>query len=364
MMTTLVLLPADTATPPTVVHVDAHGQVVWQGECNARPAPPGRSVLVVPGADVQLRWMALPGRSMAQSVAAARLQLAEHLAVDVQALHVAIATQPEADGMHLVAAVDTVVMQHWLERAAGVGIVPDAVVPECLLLAVPAAEQPPTLLQWDGRWLLRGPRLACSLEPPLAQVLIAALPIAPALPLDPDPQRVIAQFARHAAIAPIDLRQQGFAVVTRQRAGLRRRTLTLLVALLLLSPVLLVLAQTLRYEIGAQLLQRRTAALLGKDDPQGPSDAAAAQASAATPDAFASRLATVFSAVESVPGVELDVLAYHHAGAIRIAVLHADAAQLQSVSSHLHAAGWQLQPSPGESRDGRLRTTLQLEPPR
>ncbi|MFO3704905.1 type II secretion system protein GspL [Xanthomonas codiaei] len=363
MMTTLVLLPADTATLPIAVHVDAHGQVVWQGECSARPAPAGRSVLAVPGADVQLRWMALPGRSMAQSVAAARLQLAEHLAADTQSLHVAIAAQPDADGMYLVAAVDTAVMQQWLERAAGVGIVPDAVVPDCLLLPVPAAEQPPTLLQWDGRWLLRGPRLACSLEPPLAQVLIASLAVAPVLPPDPDPQPAIAQFARHAASAPIDLRQQGFALVSRQRAGLRTRTLTLLVALLVLSPVLLLLAQTLRYEIGAQLLQRRAAALLGSSGANRPSDAAA-QAAATAPNAFATRLATVFSAVDSAPGVELDALSYRHTGAIRIAVLHADAAQLQNVTSRLRDAGWQLQPSPSESEDARLRTTLQLEPPR
>nr|WP_223214362.1 type II secretion system protein GspL [Xanthomonas cucurbitae] len=363
-MTTLVLLPAEAATLPTAVHVDAHGQVVWQGECSVRPAPDGRSVLVVPGADVQLRWMALPGHSMAQSVAAARLQLAEHLAVDAQTLHVAIASQPDADGMRLVAAVDAAVMQHWLERAAGVGIVPDAVVPDCLLLPVPAAEQPPVLLQWDGRWLLRAPRLACSLEPPLAQVLIAWLAAAPVLPPDPDLQQTIAQFARHAATAPIDLRQQGFAVVARQRAVRRMPTLPLLVALVVLSPLLLLLAQTLRYEIGAQLLQRRTVALLGSSDTQRPSDAAAAQASAATPEAFASRLATVFSAVESAPGVELDALAYQHTGAIRITLLHADAAQLQTVTTHLHAASWQLQPSPSGPRDARSSTTLQLEPPR
>ncbi|MCC4600805.1 type II secretion system protein GspL [Xanthomonas melonis] len=363
MMTTLVLLPAETTTPPTAVRVDAQGQVVWRGDCSARTVPDARNVLVVPGVDVHLRWMALPGRSMAQSVAAARLQLAEHLAVAVQTLHVAIATHADADGTRLVAAVDTAVMQRWLERAASLGIVPDAVVPDCLLLPEPAADQPPALLQWDGRWLLRGSQIACSLEPPLAQLLIATLPMAPALPPDPDPQQAIAQFARQAVAAPLDLRQKAFAPTSRPRAGMPTRRLTLLFALLLLSPVVLSLAQTLRYEIAAQLLQRRTAALPGARDARGASDAAAAPAGA-IPDAFAPRLAAVFSAVEATPGVELDALTYQQSGAMRLTLLHADAAQLQHLAARLRDAGWQPRPSPSQPDDARIRTIVQLEPPR
>ncbi|WP_115512578.1 MULTISPECIES: type II secretion system protein GspL [Xanthomonas] len=361
MSSTLVLLPADATTQPITVRVDAHGHVLAQAALNERPAQTTQTVLVVPGVDVHLRWMALPGRSVAQSLAAARLQLAEHLAGDAQALHVVIADHAESDGMRLVAAVDALVMRQWLDRAAALGIVPDAVVPDCLLLPDAAADQPPTLLHWDGRWLVRGTRIACSLEPQLAQVLIAALPVAPALPPDPDPTHAIAQFARHAATAPISLRQQGFAAPTRQRAQLSARTLAWLLALLVLSPVFLLVAQSLRYEIGAQLLQRRSAQLMGKNVMTPGADTA--RQTAASQNAFAPQLAALFAAVEAVPGAELDALAYQQQGPLRVTLLHNDAAQLEHFSAQLSRAGWQVRAGAGQPRDDRLATALELEPP-
>ncbi|KLD70290.1 type II secretion system protein GspL [Xanthomonas pisi] len=362
MSSILLLLPADATTQPTTVRVDAHGHVLAQDALNARLAPTTQTVLVVPGVDVHLRWMALPGRSIAQSLAAARLQLAEHLAGDAQALHVVIADQAESDGMRLVAAVDGSVMRQWLDRAAALGVVPDAVVPDCLLLADAPPDQPPTLLHWDGRWLLRGTRIACSLEPQLAQVLVASLPIATALPPEPDPLHAIAQFARHAATAPINLRQQGFAASTPQRAGLRPRTLAWLLALLVLSPALVMVAQSLRYDIGAQLLQRRSAQLMGTHG-IAPGADKTRQAGAAQ-NAFATQLAAVFAAVQAVPGAELDALAYQPQGPLRVTLLHSDAAQLEHFTAQLGRAGWQLRAGAGQPRDDRLATSLELEPPR
>ncbi|WP_311238952.1 MULTISPECIES: type II secretion system protein GspL [unclassified Xanthomonas] len=353
MSSTLVLLPADATTQPITVRVDAHGHVLAQDALNERPAQTTQTVLVVPGVDVHLRWMALPGRSVAQSLAAARLQLAEHLAGDAQALHVVIADHAESDGMRLVAAVDASVMRQWLDRAAALGIVPDAVVPDCLLLPDAAADQPPTLLHWDGRWVVRGTRIACSLEPQLAQVLITKLPVAPALPPDPDPTHAIAQFARHAATAPINLRQQSFAAPTRQRAQLSARTLAWLLALLVLSPVFLLVAQSLRYEIGAQLLSKKVMT----------PDADTARQTAASQNAFAPQLAALFAAVEAVPGAELDALAYQQQGPLHVTLLHNDAAQLEHFSAQLSRAGWQVRAGAGQPRDDRLATALELEPP-
>ncbi|MEA9580828.1 type II secretion system protein GspL [Xanthomonas nasturtii] len=353
MSSTLVLLPADATTQPITVRVDAHGHVLAQDALNERPAQTTQTVLVVPGVDVHLRWMALPGRSVAQSLAAARLQLAEHLAGDVQALHVVIADHAESDGLRLVAAVDASVMRQWLDRAAALGLVPDAVVPDCLLLPYATADQSPTLLHWDGRWVVRGTRIACSLEPQLAQVLIATLPVAPALPPDPDPTHAIAQFARHAATAPINLRQQGFAAPTRQRAQLSARTLAWLLALLVLSPVFLLVAQSLRYEIGAQLLSKKVMT----------PDADTARQTAASQNAFAPQLAALFAAVEAVPGAELDALAYQQQGPLRVTLLHNDAAQLENFSAQLSRAGWQVRAGAGQPRDDRLATSLELEPP-
>ncbi|KHL52415.1 type II secretion system protein GspL [Xanthomonas cannabis] len=363
MSITLALLPADAAAPLTRLHVDAHGNARLHAVGSEQPAAATQTVLVVPGADVHLRWMRVPGRSIAQSVAAARLQLAEHLAVDGQALHVVIADQADSDGERLVAAVDADIMRHWLERAAALGIVPDCVAPDCLLLPEAAPGQPLTLVGWDGRWLMRGRRLACSLEPSLAAVLLAALPQAPQSPQE-DPQHAIAHFARHAASVPINLRQQGFAVPTPQRARGSRRMLAWLTGLLLVSPVLLMVAQNLRYEIGAQRLQRAVAQLPGATADSGRRGASTAARGANQPGAFAAQLAALFSAVDAVPGAALDALVYQDGRPLRVTVWHSDAAQLEHITAPLSRAGWQLRPGTSQTQDDRMQTPLELEPPR
>ncbi|WP_043929057.1 type II secretion system protein GspL, partial [Xanthomonas citri] len=263
MTTTLLLLPADAAAESIAVRADAQGQVQSVGHATAPPEPSARALLVVPGVDVHLRWLRLPGRSMAQSRAAARLQLAEHLAIETQALHVVIAGSAEADGTRLVAAVDSVVMQQWLARATQLGFAPDAVVPDCLLLE-PGADATAAVMHWDGRWLIRGAQLACSLEPEAARLLLGDR--VPAVPPGPDPTHSIAGFARSAAHVPIDLLQHPFANKAAAEQKRAPRRLAVLAALVLLSPVLLLLAQTLRYEIGARVLQARTATQLGVHD--------------------------------------------------------------------------------------------------
>ncbi|AAM42687.1 type II secretion system protein GspL [Xanthomonas campestris] len=355
MSTTLLLLPADAGTAATAVHVDAQGHVHVHAAGAAPLTPAARTVLVVPGTQVHLRWLALPGRSPAQSLAAARLQLAEHLASDVSTLHVVIAANAQADGTRLVAAVEQATLQQWLERAAQHGIVPDSVVPECLLLPTVDADAPPTVVQWDGRWLVRGARLACSLEPETAQLVLDAQGHPSPLPPLDDPAQVIAVFARHVAQAPIELRQHAFARATPQRRGLTPRRLAWLGVLLLISPLLLLGAQALRYEIGAQLLQRRAVAVQG------------VQATGATPvsaDAFAAQLAAVIAAVDSVPGAELDMLAYQQAQPVRATLVHDDDAQLQQLLARLRSAGWQVRPASSQAVETRLQTPLELEPPR
>ncbi|QJD66588.1 type II secretion system protein GspL [Xanthomonas campestris pv. badrii] len=363
MSSTLLLLPADAAAEPIAVRVDAQGHVVAQHPPGAAHECSARTLLVVPGSAVHLRWLTLPGRSVAQSVAAARLQLAEHLATDAQAVHVAIAEQAEPDGTRLVAAVDAAVMQQWLQRAASAGVVPDAVVPDCLLLDSADAEQAPTVVEWDGRWLLRGPRLACSLEPPLAQLLLSAQPRAATLPPQAGPQRVIAQFARHAVAVPLDLRQHAFATGPQARAGFSLRMLAALLALLVVSPLLVLFAQTLRYEIGARVLHARAAAQLDVRDVAAVPAALQARRQAGTAaDRLAVQLNTLFAAVDALPAAQLDQLDYRAAQPLRATLLHTDGADLQQLSARLAEAGWRMDPGSSQVEDHRMRTPFALEP--
>ncbi|MCC4617790.1 type II secretion system protein GspL [Xanthomonas campestris pv. asclepiadis] len=360
MSTTLLLLPADATAHAIAVRVDAHGQVLSQRVASAPYEPSARTVLVVPGVDVHLRWLSLPGRSIAQSVAAARLQLAEHLAVEAPALHVVIAERSEADGTRLVAAVDGATMQQWLARAAQLGVVPDAVVPDCLLLE-PGADAAVAVVDWDGRWLIRGAGLACSLEPEAARMLLGAC--APAQPPPSDTAQTIDCFARCATRAPINLLQHAFAARPAAAQTVTPRRLAALAALVLLSPLLLLLAQTLRYEIGAHLLQSRAAAQLGVRDAAAVPAALQARRHAGTAaDVLAVQLGSLFAAVDAVPVAELDQLDYQAAQPLRGTLLHSDGASLQQLSARLAEAGWQLQPGSSQTEDNRMRTPFALEP--
>ncbi|USJ01838.1 type II secretion system protein GspL [Xanthomonas prunicola] len=360
MRTSLLLLPTDAAAEPVAVRVDTHGQVQSVGAATTPRAPVARTILVVPGVDVHLRWLTLPGRSIAQSVAAARLQLAEHLAVETQALHVVIADRADADGTRLVAAVDSGVMQRWLARAMQCGVVPDAVVPDCLLLE-PGADAAAAVMHWDGRWLIRGAGLACSLEPETARTLLGDR--APAVPPAADTAQSIACFARCAPYAPINLLQHAFATKTAivQPIGLRR--LAALAALVLLSPVVLLLAQTLRYEIGARVLHARAATQLGVRDAAAVPAALQTHRQAGTAtDRLAVQLSTLFAAVDTLPAAELDQLDYTATQPLRARLLHTDDASLQQLSARLAEAGWHVEPGSSQVEDDRLRTPFALEP--
>ncbi|PPT95781.1 type II secretion system protein GspL [Xanthomonas arboricola pv. arracaciae] len=383
MSTTLLLLPADATAHAIAVRVDAHGQVLSQRVASAPYEPSARSVLVVPGVDVHLRWLSLPGRSIAQSVAAARLQLAEHLAVETPALHVVIAERSEADGTRLVAAVDGATMQQWLARATQLGVVPDAVVPDCLLLE-PGADAAAAVVDWDGRWLIRGASLACSLEPEAARMLLGArapaqppaqdtahataclaqgATRAPAQPPAHDTAHTLACLAQGATRAPINLLQHAFATRPAAAHTVTARRLAALAALVLLSPLVLVLTQTLRYEIGARLLQSRAAAQLGvRDAAAVPAALQARRHTGAAADRLAMQLGDLFAAVDAMPAAELDQIDYHATQPLRGTLLHADGASLQQLSTRLAGEGWQLQPGSSQGEDDRLRTPFALEP--
>lgn len=216
-------------------------------------------------------------------------------------------------------------------------------------------------MDWDGRWLIRAAGLACSLEPEVARMLLGER--APVQPATSDPALTIACFARCATRAPINLLQQAFAArpATAQMATPRR--LAALAALVLLSPLLLMLAQTLRYEIGARMLQSRAAAQLGVHDAAAvPAALQARRHAGAAVDTLAVQLGTLFSAVDAIPAAELDQLDYQSAQPLRATLLHTDAASVQQLSARLAEAGWKLQAGTSQSEDDRLRTPFVLEP--
>lgn len=354
MSTRLILLPAAADAPLHWLLPRSDGHHA-QGIVDTTLPDAARTVLVVPGVDVRLFWLELPAGNPAQVLAAARLALADHVAEDPATLHLAFGAAI-AGTPRLVAAVERSRMQDWLARASSLGITPDLVVPDCLLLPEPD-DGSTHAVAWDGRWLLRGTRLAASVEPDLAP-LLTGLP-----DLKPDGD-ALHSFA--TTPPPLDLLQYAFAPQRATAAAPRWRRLLWLAAAVLLSPLLLVLAEALRYEIGARLLHGRAtdavAAQLGgtvDGDPLQALESARQQGGSAlarSGDALARALA-------ASPGLRLERFEYNEGAPVRIHVQHPDADALATLQRQLQAAGMRPAVVGGSSPDddGMQRTTLTLE---
>ena len=96
----------------------------------------GECVLVVPGPQVSLRVVAPPPGGRSRWAQALPYQIEDMFAADVESLHIAHVEISAAQ--LLVAAAGTGQMTAWIERAASLGLKPDALVPASLLIAAPA----------------------------------------------------------------------------------------------------------------------------------------------------------------------------------------------------------------------------------
>jgi general secretion pathway protein L len=352
MNTRLIFLSTPADAPPHWLLLQPDGR---NSHGHGLPLPQAdRTLLVVPGADLRMVWLTLPAGTPPQVHAAARLSLAEHLAEDPQTLHVALG--PAEPGQpRLVAAMAPSRLQAWLQQAQRWDIVADAVVPDCLMLA-PHEDGSTRAIAWNGRWLLRGPQLAASLEPSLARLVTGK----PELQAD---DHALAQFA--AGTPSLDLLQHAFARDTSRTRRGRTRRLRWLAAAVLLSPLVLLVAQIARYQIGAHVLQARAVDMVREATGQPAGDdplQALADTRSRAPSARLTQLGNIVAdTLVATPGTQLDALDYTQDGAMKLHLRHPDAAALQRLRQRLRAAG--VQASPGTSQaaeDGSLRTPLDL----
>ena len=116
----LILIPPSATLPAPCLTLDAQGNVLTRGVVElGGPAPePMRTVAVVPGADVLIRWLPLPSGSPAQVAAAALYALRDELAAPADRLVAALgATDPE--GRRPVAVVARSLLQAWRDGDKG-----------------------------------------------------------------------------------------------------------------------------------------------------------------------------------------------------------------------------------------------------
>lgn len=369
--THLLLLPADPAAAATHLAIDTAGRVVARreaGDGSPLPAdplqPPPRRVLAVPGVDCLALWLDLPARNPVQALAAATLLVEDHVAAAARhPLHIAIAPLPPDGGKRLVVAVEPEHMQGWLDRAAALGMTPDAVTPAPLLLPRPANEagDAVALACHDGLWLVRGQCLAFAAEPALAAEILGDRPRT-ALP---DAGAALAG----GALAPaIDLLQGRFAAAPSRHTGWPAwRRAAMLAAVLALSPLLLLAAQALRHELGARGLESRTlaqarAVLPSLGERVDPLPAVRARLEALrSADAFAALTGALLRAVADDAGAELDALAYAD-GELQAVVAHGDAATLERIRAALAGDGFELVETGTRTAGDRIHSDIQVRP--
>jgi general secretion pathway protein L len=265
IQTRIVFAPAGLAGDFHYLAVDALGSVIRRGvlPIGQSPPEPTRDVMVISGEDALARWLHLPMRNPRQLAAAARLQLADQLALADEDLHLAFGPL-EADGFRLVTAIRRDVLQAWLGAAGLHGLQPAVLIPDHLVLPEPAVDAELITAGLGDSLLARGRRLAMSLEPETAPLVLAGRP---AQALDAGGwEAALIEAARRPAVnllqGDLDVGQAGWSARAWRRAAV-------LAAVLLVSPLLLQTTHTVRTELAARSLERVTAARVAAVLPAG-----------------------------------------------------------------------------------------------
>jgi general secretion pathway protein L len=309
-MIRIVLLPPNPDEPAPVMLVHPTGQIergVLATEF-AEHRRPMRTVLVVPGAEVLVRWVELPATNEAQSASAAAFLLEDEIAADREQVHMALGAI-EPDGWRPVAVVDRLKLQGWLERAAALGVKPDVVAPDHLMLAEPEGEEA-IAVAFGETLAVRGRRLALACEPDLLPLVLGERPWR----LVDDVAVVEPMLAASAAAPRVNLLQGMFS--RQPAAGARWRRAAALAAALLISPVLISTVQALRHHRAADAAEAEADARLRSVFPAAPASASPAaligqrQTALRSGGEFAGSAAALFAAIERVEGVELEAFLY------------------------------------------------------
>ncbi len=361
--TRIVMAGQEPDAEPTYLILDELGSVVGRGILPVQEASaltPMRNVLVIPGAEVLVRWLQVKAASEPQARAAALALLEDQLTSPVGA-HLALGPV-EADGQRLVAVLASSRMQALLDNAALHGIAPDLVIPDCLALPAPAeaTDGAPGLVMaaFGGLTAVRGQRLALTAEPDLVTAVIGERPAevlaGPAL------ERALADMAANPAV---NLLQGPFDPNRREPLGVRDlRRPALLVLALLVSPLILWGAQAGADHVRARQAEDRAMAKITALAPEGtvitdPAMQAQAQLDAvnlATGGGASGLAAQLFAAIEPMDQVQVESLIVMPDGTARAALSHAAYSDGEGLAQALQAAGLAVRVEGSREEAGRV----------
>ncbi|MGP1351730.1 MAG: type II secretion system protein GspL [Parasphingopyxis sp.] len=311
---------------------------------------PETVTLVVPGSEVALHWAEIPAAlAPAQAGAAARIMAEEVSAERFETQHVA--TGPaDADDERPLAIVSRARMDDWLAEAETLGLDPDIVIPEPLLIAPP--ETGVRTLRKAGIDIVRGPKRAFAAEPDIAALLIADEPVEP----------ITAEYMERGlgtvlAAPPLNLRQGDYAKRRRWKldTGYLRRV-ALLAAAVLLVTLLIQLTMIARYSFAADAVEREIAER-ARDAIPGNVEIVDADAQLrgrlselGGGPGYGELANAAFGAIRDTAGVELQSIVYADDNSLQLTAAAPGQAELTALQQRMAAAG--LIVTPGGVRDG------------
>ena len=364
-MTTLLFLPSATQGYRWL----RTGGDAAIGEGEGLPAIADDAIVAVaPAEAVTLHWAALPARSPAQAIAAARLLVAEASATPIGELHVAVGSEGEAagggGGERPIAVVGMGTMTGWLTDLAAHGIDPVAILPAALLLPRPDEGYVRGIVA--GEALVRSRTTGFADEARLTDFIIADAPVATL-----DRAALDESVTAAAAAPPLDLRQGPFA--RRRRIGIDWaliRRLALLGAAILAVTLAIDLVRIAKYTFGADALEARAEALgrtgLARGETVTDVDRQLDERLSGVRGpglGFSTTTAAVYAAVRATPGTELTSLDFQSNGALRIGVGAARESLPTDLKRTLEAAGFTVTAGTFQSTNGRITGEMTVERP-
>jgi general secretion pathway protein L len=362
MYTRLVLLSSAREKPSSWLIVESSGLVVGRGALAPdSPATPfkGRTILVVPGTGVATRWLKLENGPARPIVEAAAAVLKDEIGAPRASIHIALGNV-EDDGARPVSVIDRRLMREFLDHAAALGISPDIVVPDHLML--PAPSDGVLAVARDDIMIVRGRRVAFSAETELALMLIGSRR---RTSIESE-EGVELLFAEGSQSVEMNVLQQDFAAAGRREAWGRLRRAAALATIAALSPLAIWTAEIVRNEVSARALEARAQetarTLLGNEESVDPirelhSRAAALRAN----DAFMHSTRALFEAMSRIGGMELENLTYLDEGITRATLVHAVLFNVSALSDALQQSGIAVDQDAAQQRDGRTLTTITLK---
>ena len=339
----LILIPPSAALPATCLTLDAQGRVLTRGVVElGGPAPePMRTVAIVPGADVLIRWLDLPSGSPAQLAAATLHLLRDDLAAPADRLSAALGPVAAPGQRRLVAVVGRGLLQTWGDYLASLSLKAEVMIPDSLVLPEPAEAGALSAAVFGADLALRGRELALSLQPDLAEAVAAGR----ALERIGRADQIERLLVSAALNPPINLVAGAGRRVEADRRGWKRAGA--LAAALIVSPLILTLAAAGHDEWRARDDEHRAEAAARQAFPEiGPDADAVAEATrrlstAPPPGGTTAAAAALFAAVEGVEGAELDSLTADQSG-VRATVTYAAYQDLDALRQAMAAKGMSL----------------------